>query len=125
MKKYVLLCVMLCVLVITWSFASQIQGGNRFVGNKKLIVKDNSIVRRFLLRKKNRDYPLVIYKVIPWALTFVLFCVLVLLLILHILLYNLPIGVAIGAFLESNFVIVFSVVWYLLIGIYIGVINAL
>lgn len=123
--KYYLLWMTLGMLIITWSFASQIQGGNRFVGNKKLIVKDNSIVRKFLLRKKNRDYPLEIYKVIPWAITFVLFCVLVLLFILHILLYNLPIGVAIGAFLESKFVIAFSVVWYLLIGIYIGVINAL
>ena len=123
--KYYLLWMTLGMLIITWSFASQIQGGNRFVGNKKLIVKDNAIVRKFLLRKKNRDYPLEIYKVIPWAITFVLFCVLVLLLILHILLYNLPIGVAIGAFLESKFVITFSVALYLLIGIYIGVINAL
>lgn len=123
--KYYLLWMTLGMLIITWSFASQIQGGNRFVGNKKLIVKDNSIVRKFLLRKKNRDYPLEIYKVIPWAITFVLFCVLVLLFILHILLYNLPIGVAIGAFLESKFVLTFSVIWYLLIGIYIGIINAL
>lgn len=125
MKKYVLLCIMLCVLVITWSFASQIQGGNRFVGNKKLIVKENSIVRKFLLRKKNRDYPLEIYKVIPWAITFVLFCVAVLLYVVYAILYTSPVGMAIGAFLESKVVLTFSVVLYLLIGIYIGVINAL
>ena len=125
MKKYVLLCIMLCVLVITWSFASQIQGGNRFVGNKKLIVKENSIVRKFLLRKKNRDYPLEIYKVIPWAITFVLFCVAVLLYVVYAILYTSPVGMAISAFLESKVVLTFSVVLYLLIGIYIGVINAL
>lgn len=125
MSKYMLLYMMLGILLLTWSFATQIQGGLRFSGNKKLIVKENSIVRKFLLRKKNRDYPLEIYKVIPWAITFVLFCVVVVIYVLYAALYMSPIGMAIGTFLESKFVLIFSVIWYLLVGLYIGVINAI
>ena len=125
MSKYMLLYMMLGILLLTWSFASQIQGGLRFSGNKKLIVKKTSIVRKFLLRKKNRDYPLEIYKVIPWAITFVLFCIVIALYALHAILYTFPIGMAIGAILESNFAMIFGLIWYLLVGVYIGVINAL
>ena len=120
-----LLYMMLGILLLTWSFATQIQGGLRFSGNKKLIVKENSIVRKFLLRKKNRDYPLEIYKVIPWAITFVLFCIVIILYALYVILYTFPIGVILGTFFENKYVLIFCLIWYLLVGLYIGVINAM
>ena len=125
MEKYVLLYANLCMLLLTWSFAYQPNGGLRLSGNKKLIVKDNSIFRKVLLRKKNRDYPLEIYKVIPWAVTFVLFCVVLLIYIFYIALYSFPVGMAIGNFLEGTIVKIFCIIWFLLIALYIGVINAI
>lgn len=125
MGKYLLLMTMLGMLLVTWSFATQIQGGLRFSGNKKLIVKDNSIVRKFLLRKKNRNYPLEIYKVIPWAITFALFCVIALLCVLFVMLYTFPVGRAIGALLENKYVLLSGLVYCLLVSLYIGVINVI
>ena len=73
MSKYYLLLVVILTLLLTRIFATQIQGGLRFSGNEKLVVRRNSIFRKLLLKKDNQDYPLKIYKVIPWAINLVLF----------------------------------------------------
>ena len=125
MSKYYLLIILFTTLLITWTFAYQTQGGLRFSGNTKLTVSENSIFRKILLRKKNKDFPLKIYKVIPWAINIVLFCLILLLYALYAIFYMFPIGIAIGAFLESTFVYAFEAIWFLLVGLYIGIIQAL
>ena len=125
MSRYYLLFIIFTTLFITWTFAYQISGGLCFSGNTKLIVSKNSIFRKLLLRKKNRDFPLKIYKVIPWGINVVLCCIVLLLYVVYLVFYTHQLGIAIGSFLESVFVHVFSLIWFLLVGLYIGVIQAL
>ena len=125
MSKYYLLFVVILTLLLTRIFATQIQGGLRFSGNKKLIVRDNSIFRRILLRRNNRDYPLKIYKVAPFAINLALICIVLLLYVLYWCFNSYQIGIAIGGLLESGFVHMFSIIWFLLTGLYIGIIQAL
>lgn len=125
MSKYFLLLITLATLLTTWIFSTQSQGGLRFSGNEKLIVNENSILRKVLLKKDNRDYPLKIYKVIPWAMNFVLFFIIILIYAIYAIFYLNPIGLMIGTFLENTIVQIFSVIWCLLNFLYIGIINAL
>lgn len=125
MERYILLYMMLGILLLARVFATQIQGGLRFSGNKKLNVKENSIFRKLLLRKKDHDYPLKTYKILPWVINLVLFCIVLLVYISYAILYTSPIGLAIGCFLESKFVLLFCTIWFLLVTLYIGIINAL
>lgn len=125
MNKYFLLIFMLGAFVFAGLLAHQIQGGLIFSGNEKMIVKKDSILRKILLTKKNRDYPLKIYKVIPLVITSILFLVVVLLYMLHIVFFASPVGIAIGSFLESKTAIWLGLIWLLSVGIYIGIINAI
>ena len=125
MSKYYLLLVVILTLLLTRIFATQIQGGLRFSGNEKLIVKDNSIFRKILLRKNNRDYPLKIYKVVPFAINLVLIYIVLLLYVLYWCFNSYQIGIAIGGLLESVFAHMFSIIWFLLTGLYIGIIQAM
>lgn len=125
MSKYILLFVILMTLIISRVFSTQSQGGLRFSGNEKLVVSENSIFRKILLTKENRDYPLKVYKVIPWAINFGLCCVILVIYILYAIFYASPIGIAIGVFLDNNIVQLCSIIWSLLVLVYIGIINAL
>lgn len=125
MSRYYLLITLFATLLISWSFSTQIQGGLKFSGNKKLIVSENSFFRKILLKQENRDYPLKIYKIIPLAINLVLCCVILLIYILYAVLYMFPIGAMIGSFLESDFSLFLCIIWYMLLGLYIGIINAL
>jgi len=125
MSKYYLLFVVILTLLLTRIFATQTQGGLRFSGNEKLIVKDNSIFRKILLRRNNRDYPLKIYMVAPFAINLLLICVVLLLYVLYWCFNSYQIGVAICGLLESGFAHMFSIIWFLLTGLYIGIIQAI
>ena len=125
MNRYYLLIMLFSTLLLSWNFSTQIQGGLRFSENEKLIVSENSFFRKILLKKEKRDYPLKIYKIIPLAINLGLCCVILLIHILYAVLYMFPIGTMIGALLESNFSLFLGVIWYLLLGLYIGIINAL
>ena len=125
MSKYYLLLIVILTLLLTRIFATQIQGGLRFSGNEKLIVKDNSIFRKILLRKNKRDYPLKIYKVAPFVINLVLICIVLLLYVLYWCFNSYQIGIAIGGFLESGFAHIFSIIWFLLTALYIGTIQAI
>lgn len=125
MDRYYLLLMVFAALVFSRIFATQIQGGLRFSGNENLIVKKNSIFRKVLLRKRNRDYPLEVYKVIPFAISVILFGLVLLLYIVYIILYTFPIGIAIGTFLNSIWSGLMGFVWTILVMIYIGIINAI
>lgn len=125
MEKYYLLIVVFATLLITGVFASQSKGGLRFSGNAKLLLRENSIFRKILLWGKDKSLPLTIYKVIPFAVNMVLCLLVVLLYILYAIFHVYPFGLAIGTFLEGVFARAFVVIWYLLVGVYIGVINAL
>ena len=102
MSRYYLLIVLFVTLLITGVFARQSQGGLRFFGNTKRIVK-----------------------VIPWAINVVLFCLVLLLYVSYAILYMRPIGIAIGIFLESTVVYAFGTIWFLVVGLYIGVVQFL
>ena len=123
--KYYLLIIVFITLLLTWVFVYQTHGGLRFSGNTRLEVSENSIFRKILLREKNRKLPLKIYKVIPWAINLILFFIVILLYLFHIILYTFPVGIAIGIFLESSFVLFFSVTWFLLVVLYMGIIQSL
>ena len=125
MSKYYLLFVVILTLLLTRIFATQIQGGLRFSGNKKLIVRDNSIFRKILLRRNNRDYPLKIYKVAPFVINLVLICIVLWLYVLYWCFNSYQIGIAIGELLESGFAHMFSIIWFLLTSFYIGIIQAM
>lgn len=125
MAKYLLLLFISVTLLVTWVFATQSQGGLRFSGNEKMIVHHNSIFRKILLKKENQDYPLKIYKVIPWAVNFVMFLIVILIYTIHAIFYPSPIGLIINGFLESTAVQIVSLIWCLLNFLYIGIINAL
>ena len=125
MTKYSLLLITLVTLVTTWVFSTQSQGGLRFSGNEKMIVHHNSIFRKILLKKENQDYPLKIYKVIPWAVNFVLFLIVILIYAIYAIFYQNPIGLTIRSFLESPTVQIISSMWCLMNFIYVGIINAL
>ena len=125
MTKYFLLLIISVTLLITRVFSTQIQGGLRFSGNEKLVVRRNSIFRKLLLKKNNQDYPLKIYKVIPWAINFVLFIVVIFIYAMHAIFYNNQIGLMFGHFLESTMIRIFGLIWWLLNSIYIGIVNAL
>ena len=125
MSKYYLLFVVILTLFLTRIFATQIQGGLRFSGNEKLIVRENSIFRKILLKRNKRDHPLKIYKVIPFAINLVLLCIVLLLYVLYWCFSSSQIGIAINGLLESEFAHMFSVIWFLLLGLYIGIIQAL
>ena len=125
MSKYYLLFVVILTLLLTRIFATQIQGGLCFSENKKLVVRDNSIFRKILLRRNNRDYPLKIYKVVPFAINLVLICIVLLLYVLYWCFNSYQIGITIGGLLESGFAHLFSIIWFLLTGLYIGIIQAL
>lgn len=125
MTKYLLLLIVLVTLMVTWVFSTQSQGGLRFSGNEKMIVHHNSIFRKILLKKDNQDYPLKIYKVIPWAVNFVLFLIVILIYAIYAIFYQSPIGVIVKGFLESTTVQIVSLIWCLLNYLYIGTINAL
>lgn len=125
MEKYCLLIVVFATLLITGVFASQSKGGVRFSGNAKLLLRENSVFRKILLWGGDKSFPLTIYKVIPFAVNMVLCCLAVLLYILYALFHAQPIGLAIGSFLESSFSCFLALIWYLLVGVYIGIINAI
>ena len=125
MTKYLLLLIALVTLMVTWAFSTQSQGGLRFAENEKLVVHPNSILRKLLLKKDNQDYPLRIYKVIPWVINMVLFLIVLLVYAVFAILYQNPTGLMIKGFLESAGVQIFSLIWCLLNFLYIGIINAL
>ena len=125
MTKYLLLLIALVTLMVTWAFSTQSQGGLRFAENEKLVVYPNSILRKLLLKKDNQDYPLRIYKVIPWVINMVLFLIVLLVYAVFAILYQNPTGLMIKGFLESAGVQIFSLIWCLLNFLYIGIINAL
>lgn len=125
MAKYLLLVYISVTLLQTWVFSTQSQGGLRFSGNEKLIVHHNSVFRKILLKKENQDYPLEIYKVIPWAVNFVLFLIVILIYVIYAIFYQSPIGVIVKGFLESTPVLGVSLIWCLLNLLYMGIINAL
>ena len=125
MSKYYLLLIVILTLLLTRIFATQIQGGLRFSGNEKLILKDDSIFRKILLKRNNRDYPLKIYKVAPFMINLVLICIVLLLYVLYWCFNSYQIGIAIGGFLESGFAHIFSIIWFLLTALYIGIILAM
>ena len=125
MSKYYLLLVVILTLLLTRIFATQIQGGLRFSGNEKLNLKDDSIFRKILLKRNNRDYPLKIYKVAPFVINLVLICIVLLLYVLYWCFNSYQIGVAIGGLLESGFAHMFSIIWFLLTALYIGIIQAM
>ena len=125
MTKYLLLLIALATLMVTWAFSTQSQGGLRFAENEKLVVHPNSILRKLLLKKDNQDYPLRIYKVIPWVINMVLFLIVLLVYAVFAILYQNPTGLMIKGFLESAGVQIFSLIWCLLNFLYIGIINAL
>lgn len=125
MTKYLLLLIVSVTLVVTWVFSTQSQGGLRFADNEKLVVQSNSILRKILLKKDNQDYPLRIYKVIPWVINVVLFLIVLLVCVAYAIFYHNPAGLMIKGFLESASVQIFSLIWFLLNFLYIGIINAL
>ena len=125
MTKYLLLLIVLVTLMVTWVFSTQSQGGLRFSGNEKMIVHHNSIFRKILLKKDNQDYPLKIYKVIPWAVNFVAFIIVMLIYAIYAIFYQSPIGLLIKDCLESATVQFISLIWFLSNSLYIGIINAL
>lgn len=125
MTKYLLLLIILATLMVTWVFSTQSQGGLRFSGNKKMIVHHNSNFRKILLKKDNQDYPLKIYKVIPWAVNFVAFIIVMLIYAIYAIFYQSPVGLLIKDCLESATVQIISLIWFLLNSLYIGIINAL
>ncbi|MBE6697037.1 MAG: hypothetical protein E7581_00785 [Ruminococcaceae bacterium] len=125
MTRYLLLLIVTVTLVVTWVFATQSQGGLRFAENEKLVVRSNSILRKLLLKKDNQDFPLRIYKVIPWVINMVLFFSVLLAYTVYAILYHNPTGLMIKSFLESASVQIFSLAWCLLNFLYIGIINAL
>lgn len=125
MTKYLLLLIILVTLMVTWVFSTQSQGGLRFSGNEKMIVHHNSIFRKILLKKDNQDYPLKIYKVIPWAVNFVAFIIVMLIYAIYAIFYQSPVGLLIKDCLESATVQIISLIWFLLNSLYIGIINAL
>ena len=125
MSKYYLLLIVILTLLLTRIFATQIQGGLRFSGNEKLNLKDDSIFRKILLKRNNRDYPLKIYKVAPFVINLVLICIVLLLYVLYWCFNSYQIGVAIGGLLESGFAHMFSIIWFLLTALYIGIIQAM
>ena len=114
MTKYLLLLIALVTLMVTWAFSTQSQGGLRFAENEKLVVHPNSILRKLLLKKDNQDYPLRIYKVIPWVINMVLFLIVLLVYAVFAILYQNPTGLMIKGFLESAGVQIFSLIWCLL-----------
>lgn len=111
--------------MVTWAYSIQSQGGLRFSGNEKMIVHRNSIFRKILLKKENRDYPLKIYKVIPWAVNFVLFLIVILIYAIYAMFYQSPIGVIVKVFLESTTAQIVGCIWCLLNFLYIGIMNAI
>ena len=125
MTKYLLLLIVLVTLMVTWVFSTQSQGGLRFSGNEKMIVHHNSIFRKILLKKDNQDYPLKIYKVIPWAVNFVAFIIVMLIYAIYAMFYQSPIGLLIKDCLESATVQFISLIWFFSNSLYIGIINAL
>ena len=125
MTKYLLLLIILVTLMVTWVFSTQSQGGLRFSGNEKMIVHHNSIFRKILLKKDNQDYPLKIYKVIPWAVNFVAFIIVMLIYAIYAIFYQSPVGLLIKDCLERATVQIISLIWFLLNSLYIGIINAL
>ena len=120
--KYMLLCIALSLLGLSWGFSFQIHGATRL---PRKIVKENSILRKILLRKKNRNDPLEIYKVVPFVINFVLFFVVLLVYLSYAILYTLPIGVAIGNFLESIVCQFITLGWWLLVILYICFISVI
>ncbi len=92
---------------------------------EKLNVNDKSILKKLLLRRDNQDYSLKIYKVIPWAICLGLCCIVLLIYILYAVFYATPFGNVIGLILENRIVQMSSVVWSLIVFIYIGIINML
>lgn len=76
-------------------------------------------------KHKDRNYPLEIYKVIPFAISVILFGLVLLLYVLYIILYTFPIGIAFGTFLNSIWSGCMGFVWVILVMIYIGIINAI
>ena len=125
MSKYYLLIIVLATLIITWAFALQSQGGRWLSQFEKLNVNDKSILKKLLLRRDNQDYSLKIYKVIPWAICLGLCCIVLLIYILYAVFYATPFGNVIGLILENRIVQMSSVVWSLIVFIYIGIINML
>ena len=84
-----------------------------------------SIFRKVLLKKKNRDDPLEIFKVVPFAVNLILFSLVLLLYAIYAIFYTFPIGIEIGNFLnsiESGFL---GAIWFIILGIYVGIINAI
>lgn len=125
MAKFHLLLFISVTLLVTWAYSIQSQGGLRFSGNEKMIVHRNSIFRKILLKKENRDYPLKIYKVIPWAVNFVLFLIVILIYAIYAMFYQSPIGVIVKVFLESTTAQIVGCIWCLLNFLYIGIMNAI
>ncbi len=125
MTKYLLLLIILVTLMVTWVFSTQSQGGLRFSGNEKMIVHRDSFFRKLLLKKDNQDYPLKIYKVIPWLINYVAFIIVTLIYAIYGIFYQSPIGLLIKDCLESTAVQIIALTWFLLNFLYIGIINAL
>ncbi len=125
MNRYGLIVMAFLNLIMSRVFATQLQGGLRFSGNEKLIVKKNSIFRKFLLKKKNRDDPLKIFKVVPFAVNLILFSLVLLLYAIYAIFYTFPIGIEIGNFLNSIWSGFLGAIWFIILGIYVGIINAI
>lgn len=113
--------IMLFSLFMSWIYVYDLKGGMRFSG---LIVKKESVLRKFLLRKNNRDYPLEIVKVIPWVINVIAFCIVLLIYAAYGVLCLLSKGQMLGAILESPIATLIGAVWYVLLMLYIGFINA-
>lgn len=121
MKTYYLLFEIFATLLMSWVYVYDLKGGMRF---SELIVKKESVLRKFLLRKNNRDYPLEIVKVIPWVINVIAFCIVLLIYAVYGVLCLLSEGQILGAILESPIATLIGIVWYVLIMLYIGFINA-
>ena len=123
MEKYYLLCFMVWTFIFSYICVYDFRGGRIF--EDKCFLKEKSLFRKILLTKKNRDYPLEVFRVVPWAINAVLFMIVLIIYILYFSLYTFPIGILIGKFLQGDFAQYFGLIWMILTGLYFATIRVI
>ena len=97
----------------------------RFANNSKYYIKQNSIIQKILLRKKKRNVQLSYITVIPLVINIIMCAIAIFLYALFWIFYFTKLGNTLGMFLGSTPVILFALIWFLVVCIYLGIIQTL
>ena len=124
--QYFLLFVLFATSEILFTLIYDIRIKPRFCDNNpKQIVKENSVIRKILLKKSNKDFPLLYILVVPFFVNVILLILALIVYFIYWFSYHSPIGNMLTTILTSLPVLIFCSIWFIGWSVYIGILRFL